>query len=357
MNFLNENYEQTLSKINFLERKKKILFNKTIIVGAPKVGKTYLIFDLLSNFKKQEILYIDFLDIKNRNFKLELKPLQDFINQNEIKVLVLENVSFESLEKISVENIIISATKDINIDGFSKIFLNNLDFEEYLLFDNKQLNITSSFNTFLKYGNSPEILFIEESKKESRIQEIINLNLQDNTDLNIYLLLLENIDEKKSIFQLFNTLKMRIKISKDRFYERCKIFEEQRLIFFLDKFEQKNSLKKIYCYNHAFPSAINFQKKFKQEFTNMVFLELKNSYEEIYYLDYIDFYIPQIRTAVVCIPFFNEVSNATLLKKITKTSIELNISNIEIITVSNSNKIKNNQLKIEVFSFFEWALR
>ena len=35
--FLNENYEQTLPKINFW--RKKILFNKTIIVGALKLVK------------------------------------------------------------------------------------------------------------------------------------------------------------------------------------------------------------------------------------------------------------------------------------------------------------------------------
>ena len=89
----------------------------------------------------------------------------------------------------------------------------------------------------------------------------------------------------------------------------------------------------------------------------MVFLEAFKEYKEIYYLDNIDFYIKDEALAIVCIPFFNLHINQTLLKKIIKTSLENNIEKIEIITVSNSDKVKDNKLNIETIAFYEWALR
>ena len=59
-----------------------------------------------------------------------------------------------------------------------------------------------------------------------------------------------------SLFQLFNNLKLKIKISKDKFYETCKIFEDTKSIYFLEKYNQEKSVKKIYCYNHSFLNAI-----------------------------------------------------------------------------------------------------
>jgi len=211
MKLLEENYEINFSKVNFLERKTKIEHKKTIICGASKVGKSYLIFDFLSKFKSEEYLYLDFLDLRNKDIKDELISLQEFINKNSIRVLVLENFNFQC-EIPNCENIILSSNKNIEIENFEKINLYALDFEEYLLFDTKHQNITQSFNSFLKYGNLSLSINIEEHKKLSRLQEIIKLNSKDETSYEILKILIENIDEKKSLFQLFNQLKTRVKM-------------------------------------------------------------------------------------------------------------------------------------------------
>ena len=88
----------------------------------------------------------------------------------------------------------------------------------------------------------------------------------------------------------------------------------------------------------------------------MVFLEAFKEYKEIYYLDNIDFYIKNENLALVCIPFFNSFLNANLLKKVIKTALEFEIKKIEIITISNSEKIKNQNMQIEAIPFYEWAL-
>lgn len=355
MKLLEENYQLNSPKINFLERKVKIENKKTIIYGASKVGKSYLIFDYLSNFKNEEQLYIDLFDLRNSSILEELGFLEEFIFSKNIKVLVLENFNFEC--KIpNCENIILTSQKKIAQKGFKNIELFALDFEEYLLFDNKNQNITQSFNNFLKYGNLPLSINLEEHKKILKLQEILKLASKDSTSYEITKILIENIDEKKSIFQLFNQLKSRIKISKDRFYEECKELEEKNSIFFIEKYNQERSLKKLYSYNYAFLGAISFTKRFKQEFTNMVFLELLKENKSIYYLDNIDFYIKEDNLAIVCIPFFNITLNSNLLKKIIKTALELNIEKIEIITISNNQKIDNKNIHIETIVFYEWAL-
>ncbi|MGD9623191.1 MAG: ATP-binding protein [Arcobacter sp.] len=347
-------YEINFSKINFIERKVKITNPKTIISGASKTGKTYLIYDFLSNFKSNEYLYIDFSDLRNDLIEIA-KNLEEFIKKNEIIVLILENFEFQ-FSIPSCENIIISTSNNQNIEGFEHINLYALDFEEYLLHDNKHQNITQSFNSFLKFGNLPEIINLEEHKKIQRLQEIIRLICKDETQYEILKIMIENIDEKKSLFQLFNSLKTKIKLSKDKFYEVCKILENSRIIYFLPKYNQEKSTKKIFCYNYSFLNAITYTKKFKNEFSNMVFLELINKYEDIYYYEQIDFYIKSKNIAVVSIPFFNTFLNNNLIKKIIKNALELNIKEINIITISNNEKIQDPKIKINVLPFYEWAL-
>lgn len=354
MKLLESCYEINFSKINFIERKRKITDKKTIITGASKTGKSYLIYDFLSNFSSLEYLYIDLYDLRNSE-TISSQNLEEFIKNNKIKVLVLENFNFQFLVP-ECENIIISTTNPKNIDRFSNINLTALDFEEYLLHDNKYQNITQSFNSFLKFGNLPEIVNLDEHKKIHRLQEIIKLSCKDETTYEILKIIIENIDEKKSLFQLYNTLKTKIKISKDKFYEVCKTFEENRTIYFLEKFNQEKSAKKIFCYNFSFLKAITHTKKFKNEFSNMIFLELINKYEDIYYLDNIDFYIKSKNIAIVCIPFFNLSLNITTVQKIIKSVLEFDIKEINIITISNSQKIPDSKIKIVAMPFYEWAL-
>lgn len=354
MKTLESCYEINFSKINFMERKIKITHPKTIIKGASKTGKSYLIYDYLSNYKNEEYIYIDFYDTRNDHEEISLH-LDSFLREHKIKVLVLDNFDF-SFEIPYCEDIIITCEINKKIKGFKNITVKALDFEEYLLHDNKHQNITQSFNSFFKYGNLPEIIQYDEYKKTNRLQEIVKLQSQTNTHLEILKILFENIDEKKSLYQLFNSLKTKIKISKDKFYEKCKSFEESNTIYFLAKYNQEKASKKIYSYNHAFLSSISHNKKFKNEFANMIFLELIGKYKEIYYLDYIDFYVKDKNLAIITIPFFNSFLMNASLKKVYKIMDEYDIKELNIITISNEEKISHKEFTVNVLPFYEWAL-
>lgn len=347
-------HEQEFSKINFIERKVRITHPKTIIYGPPKSGKSYLIYDYLSNFDAKEYLYIDLKDFRNEKKEI-IDNLEEYTFRNKIKAIVLENFEFDF--KIPFcDSIIISTNKPYNLSGYKNIYLTPLDFEEFLLHENKNHNITQSFNYFFKYGNLPQTIKVSEQHALVSLQELLINISKDSNSLEILKILLLNIDEKKSLNQLFLNLKTKIKISKDRFYEECKTLDEKKIIFFIPKYNQEKSSKKIYCYNQALFSAITHDKKLKSELTNIIFLELINKQEEVFYLDYIDFYLPSQKKAFVSIPFFNSSFMQNQLKKIKKTIHDLDIKELTIITISNSEEFVFDKMKISVIPFYEWAL-
>ncbi|WP_321314569.1 AAA family ATPase [Halarcobacter sp.] len=347
-------HELEFSKINFIERKFRITHPKTILLGAPKVGKSFLIFDYLSNFESKEYLYIDFDDYRNDKEEIS-QNLEEYVFRNNIKVIVLENFSFD-IKIPFCDSVIITSKLQKDIKGYKTIKVSPLDFEEYLLHDKRNQNITHNFNSFLKYGNLPQTLQTAEFKIYKELQNIIKIISEDKTSEEILKILIFNIDEKKSLNQLYLSLKSKMKISKDKFYEQCKKLEENFIIYFISKYNQEKAVKKIFLYNSAFFSATSYKKKFKNEFTNIIFQELLNKREQIFYLDYIDFYIPKKNIGIVSIPFFNSMLMQSQLKKIKKTALEYNIKELNIITVSNNENINSKELTINVLPFYEWSL-
>lgn len=354
MNTLEYCHEFELSKINFIERKTRITHPKTILSGPIGAGKTFLIFDYLSNFETKDYLYIDFNDIRNSKEVIK-ENLEEYVFRNNIKVIVLENFDF-SFKIPYCDSVIISTYEKKELKGYKNLFLSPLDFEEYLLHESKHQNITQSFNTFLKHGNLPQSVNLPEYKVYSQLQEMLKLFTKDETSEKILKVLFENIDEKKSLNQLFLTLKQDIKISKDKFYAKCKEYEDKKIIYFIKKYNQDKATKKIYSYNSAFLNAISHKKKFKNELTNIIFQELINKKQEIFYLDYIDFFLPKENIAICSIPFFNSMLMNAQLKKIIKSANEYNIKEIYIITVSNNETIRKENNIVNVLPFYEWAL-
>ena len=354
MNILEQIYDNTLPKTNFLERKVSIYTKNTILKGPPKSGKTYLIYDYLSQYNNDDYLYIDCDDYRNRNKEIS-KYLQNFIDENKIEVLVLENFNFDyNLPKVT--STIITTSQNIILESFDTIYLPALDFEEFILFDIKHQSTANSFNSFLKFGNLPEIIDYSEQKKAKRNYEICQLYCEDKIELEILFLLIRSASEKKSIFQLFNTLKKTTKISKDRFYKTCEKYEDNHLIYFCQKFEQPKSVKKIFIFNHALLDIVSYNKNFHNLFQNMVYLEIYKKHKEIYYLDNIDFYIPQDNLIILTIPFFNNFEVINISIKLSPYIKKYGIKKIYIITVSNEKDINISNINAKVIKFYDWVL-
>jgi len=355
MNILEQIYELDFGKVIFHERKITIDNKKVILKGPPKSGKTYLIYDYLSQYKSTQYLYIDFADYKNKKNEIT-QYLNEFIEKNKIEVLVFENFSFDIEIPNTVESVIITTDIDIKLDKYETIFLEGLDFEEYLLFDTKHQSSSNSFNSFLKYGNFPEIIEYSDSKKTTRNFEICKLYCDDLVELKILFILIKNSAEKKSIFQLFNSLKKEIKISKDRFYKTCEILEQNKVVFFCEKFEQPKAVKKIFIHNHALLDIVSYDKNFNNLFKNMIYFELHKRYKNVYYLDYIDFYLKDENEILLAIPFFNNMISANIISKIIPIIENYNVKVATIVTISIEQTIFIGEIEAQIVPFNSWAV-
>ena len=358
MTNLEKLYENNFEKLFPHQRKKQIYYNYMIIIGAPKSGKSYLIYDYLKQYKNEQYLYIDLNNIRLDRNTIFYNLDRFLIENKDIEVLALDNCEilpkdfFKNINHL--KSIILSSTSDLKLDGFRNITIAPLDFEEYILFDNKHQNTTNSFNSFLKFGNYPEIVEFDEAKQLQRNQEVLKLITNNNLEFEVLKLFIKSSGELKSVFQLFNTLKKSHKISKDIFYKLAYQLEDNHIIYFCKKFEQPKAPKKLYCYNHALIDAVNIDKNFQNLFSNMIFLELNKLYDEIYYLDNIDFYIQEENSIILSIPFFNNfISLSTKLLPIIE---QYNINEITIVTVSTTNTIFVGDIECEVLPFYEWAI-
>ncbi len=362
MNILEACYEAEIPKVKFLERKITITHPKTLLKGPPSAGKTYLIYDFLARYSKSDYLYLDFLDLRNDFEKLEniskgtfRNTLEIFIKENKIIVLVLEN--FDFIFKLPYcDNIIITSKKDFCPFGFKILKLMPLDFEEFLLHESKYQNITASFNAFFRYGNFSELVNLDEPLKIKRMQEILRLNTKDEIELSCLRIFFDSIAEKKSLLQLFTNLKKTKKVSKDRFYNLSAKYLENAWIFFVQKYKNPKAVKKIFTYNHAFLNLSSYNKKFKNEFENMVFLELLKLNEDIYYLDNADFFLEISNKIILASPFFSELIFEQNKEKILKSIKESACKNIEIITIGNTNNLSFDDITISVIPFYEWSV-
>jgi len=328
MNIVEQIYDTNLPKISFYERKITIDTKRTIIQGPPKSGKSYLIYDYLSSYEREQYLYIDFDDYKN-NINEIVQSLDIFLAEHTIEVLVLENFAFNLKIPNNIDSIIITTKIDRKLEGFSNIYVECLDFEEYLLFDKKHQSSSNSFNSFLKFGNFPEILEYPESKKAQRNYEISKLYCEDATQLQILFLLIKNAGEKKSIFQLFH---------------------------FCQKFEQEKAVKKIFVYNYALLDIVSYKKNFNNLFKNMTYLELQKRYKNIYYLDNVDFYIEEENEIVLAIPFFNNLISSSIISKILPMIETYSVKTISIVTVSSEQTIFIGEIEAQIVPFSNWAV-
>ncbi len=351
---LEELYESGLKKSLFFERKVKIdmEFNKLYIYGSPKSGKSSLVYDFLTH-QNRKFLYIDFADIRVKNITTAI--LEQFIEQNFIKLIVFDSFNFQ-IELPKVEQLIIISDKYRNLNEFKYLHIKPLDFEEYISFDRKFQSINSSFNQFLKDGNLPEIISLVELKKLQRHQEIIRLITHDSVEVQILVEFIKNISNKLTLFQLFNILKSEIKISKDRLYQFSKSLVEREIIFLVERFNQPKAPKKIFSFSFALFEATSFKKDFARVFENMVFLELSNRYNDIYYTNFLTFYIPSQKKALITIPFVDEVGIEKRVIRVSKEIFELQIEEIEIITINFSYSKNYQKFKLEATPFLEWAL-
>lgn len=351
-----EHFYSTHIGVKFSDRKLKVDGDRALIIGGLNTGKSYLLLDSLRGFKKGEILYLNFEDLR---FSFDKNALTKFLNSNKnIKALGLDSVSnsidLEFLNELKLDKIVVSTCHNsTKIKGFKTLKLYPLDFEEFLAIDKKSIDLGASMSAFLSAGNGAKNSFLAPENRALALQESLKTTLNESE----ILVLKECADFKErnfSSFAIFRSLKARYKISKDSVYSVISGLEDRNFIHFLDKFE--SSSKELFFNDFSLTDALSLNKNFSKRLKNALFCELLKLDESKFYTDEIDIFIPSKKLGFITIPFTPlELINLkfrSLLKELKK----LKISKLIIITMGASGEFSYEGVECFVMPFWEFAL-
>ncbi len=347
-------YDFEPKKVPFIDRKFKIDQKKLIITSPRQSGKSAVLFDHLSKYQKKEYLYIDFFDIRIEKNAI-MKDIENFIKQNNIKLLIIENFDF-SYKLPSCDEIIITSQYFKKLEGFSNRYLYPLDFEEYLAFEKKISSIEQSFNKFANTGTFPVLYTVSNFNNIKAQQDIVYNFLKNEKELDIFRHMSMRQSQRISLYQIYKELKESMKISKDYFYETIKKFEKENYIILVEKYLKPNASKKLYLIDFAIKNFLSFEKDFLKRFENIVFLELYKKGYDIFYTDEVDILLPSKKRGIFCIPFLPINLLKTKIIKRKKYFKKYKLTNIEIITLGNEGSFSDDNIFYDIIPFWNWAL-
>jgi predicted AAA+ superfamily ATPase len=339
---------------NFKKRKVSLQLANSIVAGVKNSGKTFLIYELLDNIDTQKYLYIDLLD--NRVNINKLINLEEFIIEKNIEILIVENFNNEfSLPSNTIN--IITTEKKIDIVDYLNIDVYPLDFEEFISFENSTHSIKHSFNDFLKNSTFPKYINLYNHEQAMSLQRDIKLISNSILEEEIFKMLINCMGLKLSLLQIFNKLKENIKVSKDKFYEIVKDLENRGYIFFVSKYNQLRSSKKIYIIDTYLKNSISFDKNFQFNYENFVFLQLIKNKKDVFYTDYLQFFIPNENRVIIAKAFLDIDEIDIKLEKLLKYLSDLSIKYLDVVTTSDDHETFDyKDIEVRVIPFWEWAL-
>ena len=353
MDILEILYSREFKKVTYHVRKLSFYAKKTVLIGPRGSGKSTMIFDHLSQYKKGTFLYINFDDFRIRGKTIE-KELESFVKKNHIRLLVLEHFDF-SFEVPSCEEVIITTSQKRSLEGFTTQTLYPLDFEEFISFDKRELNLEAIFSSFAISGTFPAIVGQHKGDFVKVYQNFLNCFAKDELQMSILQLFSSHQGIVISIHSLFLELKGQMKVSKDTFYAYIKKLQDENVIFLIEKFGQKKSGKKLYLIDFALRSVLNFEKDFIRRFENIIFLELLKRDKLIYYTDAFDFYLPDENKVILSIPFLPLNLIESKLERLSKHFIGLAVNSVQVVTMEVENVYVQNGITFEMIPFWNFA--
>jgi len=293
-----------------------------VITGIRRCGKSTLLKEISGNFKNHAYANFEderFLEFTAKDFNtlleifLELDPKTNTLYFDEI-----QNISgwekfvrrlFTEGYKIFVtgsSSNLLSSEIATSITGRNlKYELFPFSFKEYLLYQKFEMKdtyttkekaaLSGNFEDYVKYGGFPEIV---KSRNEKELMEIyqdilikdllVRLQIRDSKDFrDLSMYLLSNISRKMS----YNSLKNLMGFSNtSKVKNYVEFLEEAYLFFTLKKYDpslKKQILnpRKVYAIDTGLVNAVSFMfsENTGSLLENIVFLELKRRFQEIYY--------------------------------------------------------------------------
>ncbi|BCD62092.1 hypothetical protein NitYY0826_C0961 [Nitratiruptor sp. YY08-26] len=267
-----------------------------------------------------------------------------------------------------------------------------LSFKEFLSFKGKRvanefeyitnkLEIERLFEEFMNYGGFPKIVLTEDSETKkaelrSYFDSILLRDIVARYKLDNFLkleqlaiLLLSNISNLVSN----NKLKNILQVSYETIEKYFEYLQNAFLIFTVKKFDwslkkQMANAKKVYSIDTGLSKRVSFEvgKRRGDLLENIVFLELKRRYEEIFYYKTkehyeVDFLIKENELLTHLIQVSVTLSDEKTLKReirsLIKAKQELRCdAKLMILTMAESRKMNIENEEVEIVNIIQWLL-
>lgn len=371
-------YENSPEVQKFIPRKKGVNSPKTILFGCVGSGKSYILAEYILNFKKDEFLYINFADLRYKftHLNAEFDKIFEFLEKNsqigalfldnldefsENEILHLQNLlnlafSNSSQNTVNLRSVVISTRKNsLNLQGFTKVKITPLCFEEFIAFDKRRTDINAIISAFFLQGGTPKNSFLNGGEIISSEQNALKSALNKN-EIAVLKECCEFIAQPFSANKIYLSLKEQIRISKDSIYGCVAKFEDENFVNFVSKFGDEKAAKRLFLSNFNLKDALSFKKDFSKKFINAIFCEIANLNEPIFYTKDLDFYLPSRNLGVLAIPFSASEIVFLKFKKLIGELKRLKITRLSVISMANSGTLEIEGIKCEVVPFHSFAL-
>ena len=366
----------------------KIDINLAVIIsGVRRCGKSTLLKQLMK--KTDNFYYFNFEDPRANGFELE-----DFYRLNEAFQEEFKDSKyyfFDEIQNVEKWELFVRSMLDKNrhfiITGSNASLLSKelgtkltgrhiryelmpFSYNEFLALKNRKPHI-ESFEEYLKKGGFPQYLKIE---KIEMLQELFNDIITRDISIRhkirsekllkqLSLYLLTNLGREFS----YNSLRKTFKLSINTIISFISYFEDAYILFSVPKFDysykkQLINKKKIYAIDNGLviANSNSFSEDKGRMLENMVFLNLRRNYNNIYYFSEkreCDFLVKEQNKITQAIQVCYEISEENKEREISglvEALKKFNLKNGLILTYNQEDKIKIDDKIINVIPVWKW---
>jgi len=254
---LQEYYKTDISPERFHPRKLFIDGGSYQICGITQSGKTKLLKSYLSTLKKRSYLYIDCkderIDVKTLN-----AALGEFCLQNSIDTLALDNYTPDIMIP-NVTQLLLISDMPYNIEHLQTLWLYPLDYEEFLAHEHKY--DSSALNHYLQLGGLACMHKLAPDERIIYVQQKLKTALSE-MEFELLKFIARFNATPLSAFSIYERLKQKRKISKDKTYQSYKALLAKRYLFEVGKFGHPKAVKKLYLADIYLKTALTTDKHF-----------------------------------------------------------------------------------------------
>lgn len=377
-----------------------------IITGVRRCGKSTLLRQILRKFYGDHLYMLDFEDERLLDFTvedfnmlyeifIELYDLKTIFFFDEIQIIPEWEMFVRRMHReknkfyITGSNAaLLSSELGTKLTGRHVVIeLLPFSFREFLRLHNCTYNEESFFitqekamlkryfNEYLEYGGMPEYLehknpVVIQSVYENILYKDVIVRYQIKAikamrELSLYLL--SNVGKLLSYANLKNILDLgSVNTVKDFVH----YLENAYLILTLDKFsfsvgQQMTGQKKVYAVDVSFIQHIAFQfsKNLGRVLENIVFLELRRRYKDLFYYQTqgnleIDFLVRKGSNIALLIQVSESLSEQKTrdreIKALTEAMKELSVSEALILTMDEEETLETEEGKIQIVPIYKW---